>query len=112
MPARPAMLLWALLAVTADAAGPVFVARTTAGKEVKGPLVRLDDWSVELGEGVRRRLADGNLLSLRREGAAFPEFPTDEHLVLGNGDRVPVQELRLDDEKFYFRHRDLGGGKE
>jgi hypothetical protein len=101
-----------LLAAPAAAEAPVFVARTTAGKEVTGPLVRLDGWAAEVGKGLRHRLRAGDLLSLRREGSALPAFPTDEHLVLANGDRVPAQSLRLDDEKLSFRHKDLGGGKE
>src|SRR5262249_10911312 len=69
-------------------------------------------WAVEIGKGLRHRLRAGDLLSLRREGSALPAFPTDEHLVLANGDRVPAQGLHLDDEKLSFRHKDLGGGKE
>jgi hypothetical protein len=112
-PLPPALLLGlALLGRACPAAEPVFVARTTAGKVLRGPLHRLGaDWSIELGKGVRHKVADGELVSLRREGAALPPFPADEQVILANGDRVPVQDLRLDDEKLHFRHKDLGDGE-
>jgi hypothetical protein len=67
---------------------------------------------VEIGKGLQRKIPGIDLLCLRREGVALPALPTEEHLILANGDCVPVQDLRLDDEKLYFRHKDLGGDKE
>jgi hypothetical protein len=98
------------LLLAADA--PPFVARAASGKEFTGPLVRLDAWELRHGKGDGRRLAAGDWLSLRRADVPLPEFPADEHLVLANGDRVPVTGLRLDDEKLFFRHDALAGGKE
>jgi hypothetical protein len=89
---------------------PLFIVRTTAGKEFRAPLQKLDgDWSVAIGKGKGRTIAGSELLSLRQQGVALPPLPTDEHLILANGDRLPVQDLRLDDEKLTFRHKDLGG---
>jgi hypothetical protein len=89
---------------------PIFTARTAAGKDVGGPLQKLDsDWSVVIGKGKGRTIAGSELLSLRQQGVALPPLPTDEHLILANGDRLPVQDLRLDDEKLTFLHKDLGG---
>jgi hypothetical protein len=59
-----------------------------------------------------RRVPGAEVLSVRREGAALPPLPADEHLILANGDRVPARDLRLDGERLYFRHPDLAGGKE
>jgi hypothetical protein len=99
-------LVWLLSA--APAAEPVFLARTAAGKTIRGPLHKLaNDWSVEIGQKLRRKIAAGDLVSLRQEGVALPPLPADEHLILANGDRLPAQDLRLDDEKLFFRHKDL-----
>ena len=87
--------------------------RTAAGKEIRGSLHKLAaDWSVEIGKGVRRKIAGEDLLCLVQEGTALPPLPSAEHLILANGDRIPVQDLRLDDEKLFFRHKDLGSDKE
>jgi hypothetical protein len=101
-----------LLAASAlPAAEPVFVARTAGGKKVVGELHKLNsDWSIQIAKG--RKVAAGELLSLRRQGANLPSLPSDEHLILANGDRLPVADLRLDDEKLFFRHKDLNGDKE
>lgn len=104
------MLLALSLLAAADA--PPFVARAASGKEFTGPVLRLDAWELRHGKGDGRRLAAGDWLSLRRADVPLPDFPTDEHLVLANGDRVPATGLRLDDEKLYFRHDALAGGKE
>src|SRR5262245_3297275 len=99
-----------LLPHAASADEPVFVARTAAGKEYAGPLAHLDkDWALELGERVRRKVAAGDLVELRQKGASLPPLPAGEHLILTSGDRLPFTSLRLDDEKVYVRHPDLGG---
>jgi hypothetical protein len=106
-------ILALLAAAGARADDPVFVARTVAGKEVRGPIARLDsDWSLEVGTKVRRKIAAGELVGLRQVGVSLPSLPTDEHLVLAGGDRLPFRSLRLDDEKLYFRHPDIEGGGE
>lgn len=98
------------LFLVADA--PPFIVRAESGKEYTGPVVRLDAWELRHGKGDGRRLAAGDWHSLRRADVPLPDLPSDEHLVLANGDRIPVTGLRLDDEKLFFRHEALAGGKE
>lgn len=99
-----------LLAPAAFADEPVFVARTAGGKEFTGPLARLEsDWSLEIGKGVRRKVAEGELIELRQQGVALPPLPAGEHLILNSGDRLPFTSLRLDEEKLFVRHADFGG---
>jgi hypothetical protein len=111
-------LLLGLAAVAArppaadDKEEPVFRVTTAAGKVVRGPLRRLTaDWEVEVGKGVRRRVAGADVVYLRQEGLPGPPLPTDEHLILANGDRLPVRGLRLDGERLHFTHPDLDDGK-
>jgi hypothetical protein len=97
------------------AAEPVFVARTAAGKQLTGPIARLGaDWAVEIGSKVRRKIAAGELVELRQVGVDLPPLPSDEHLVLTTGERLPFRSLRLDDEKLFIDHPDVKGegGKE
>jgi hypothetical protein len=101
-----------LFVTTARADSPIFLARTVGGKEVRGPVVKFDGWALEIGKGARRRFAEDELLSLAQAGMALPELPTDDQLLLANGDRIPVKELHLRDEKLFFRHKDLGNDKE
>jgi hypothetical protein len=97
-------------ALPARAAETVFVARTAAGKEISGPLARLDsEWALELGERVRKKVAAGELVELRQKDAVLPPLPIDEHLILASGDRLPFTSMRLDDEKVFLRNPDLGG---
>src|SRR5436305_917445 len=73
---------------------PLFAVRTAAGKEVRGPLRALKaDWSVQLGdEGV---VPGGDVLTIRRVGLPLPPLPADEHVILANGDRIPVRSPRI-----------------
>lgn len=103
------VLLVLVMASLASAEGPSFVVRCVEGKEATGSLVKLADGSLTVG---KTTLAAAEWLGLSQVGPALPEFPTGEHLVLGNGDRVPIRDLRLEDEKVYFRHKALGGDKE
>src|SRR5687767_3789625 len=106
-------LMLALCGSHVRAEEPAFVARTAAGKEFTGPLARLDaDWALEVGKGARRKVAAGELIELRQQGVAPPELPSEEHLILATGDRVPFKSLRLDDEKVIIKHPDLGGDDE
>src|ERR1700722_16522413 len=92
---------------------PVFIARTAAGREFRGPLHKLAaDWSVEIGKGTRHKIAGEELVCLRQQDVDLPPLPTEEHVILANGDRLPIQDLRLDDEKLYFRHKALAGDAE
>jgi len=45
---------------------------------------------------------------------AYPclRLPEEAHLILVNGDRIPVDAPRLVEERLHFRHPDLAGGKE
>jgi hypothetical protein len=89
----------------------VFVVRTADGGEVKGALRGLGaDWSVRVGEGTR--VPGEAVVSVRRADLTRPPLPTDDHLVLVNGDRIPVHGVRLAGERLHFRHPDLAGGKE
>lgn len=90
---------------------PVFVVETAAGDRVAGPLGKLDaDWSLTIGT---KRIAGGEVLTLRRKGMPLPALPADEQLILVNGDRIPIAETpRLVGERLHFRHPDLGDGKE
>jgi hypothetical protein len=107
------LLALVLLAGAARAAEPTFVARTAAGREYRGPLFRLDaDWSAEVGKGARHKVPSGELIELRQVGVALPPLPSDEHIVLNNGDRLPVRDVRMQDEKVFFRHPDIAGGAE
>ncbi len=91
---------------------PVFVAHAADGRAVRGTLEALDkDWTVRLGpkEAV---VKGGDLLSLRRADRELPPTPEDLHVVLANGDRLPVEGPRLVGERLRFRHPDLAGGEE
>jgi hypothetical protein len=92
---------------------PVFIAATTDDPAVKGVWRAMrNDWSARIGDGDGTRIDGVKLLSLRRFNAPLPPPPGDDHLVLANGDCIPFQQLRLADEKFYFRNPRLAEGKE
>jgi hypothetical protein len=99
---------FALLA--AEEPPPVFVAATADGAPVRGPLRELKaDWSLRLGD---KTLTASEVVSLRRADAKLPPLPSEQHVLLANGDRVPAQAPRLAGEKLFFTHPDLGDGKE
>ena len=52
------------------------------------------------------------MLALRRQDKPLPPLPEEAHLILVNGDRIPVEAPRLVDEKLHFRHPALADGKE
>jgi hypothetical protein len=113
----PLVLALALLLgadrVAADQGQPVFVVRTAEGKQLEGPLRGLaKDWAVKLGGGEDTTVPGADLVSVRRAGLALPPPPTGEHLVLANGDRVPVRGPRLVGERLHFTCPELDGGKE
>jgi hypothetical protein len=89
---------------------PVFAVRTAAGKDVRGPLRELKpDWSVRVaGEAI----PGGDVLVVRRAGLPLPPLPADEHVILANGDRIPVRTPRIENERLHFVNPDLNGGKE
>lgn|GEM_PF-1356407 len=113
----PLTSLALLLAVSASAGQtattPVFAVRTAHGALVKGNWRQLQsDWSVHVGEGEGTRIPGTEVLSVRRVDVPLPPLPTDNHLILANGDRVPFRDLRLVGEKFRFHHANLEEGKE
>jgi len=67
---------------------------------------------VHVGEGEGARIPGTEVLSVRRVDVPLPPLPTDNHLILANGDRIPFRDLRLIEEKFHFRHANLEDGKE
>ena len=94
--------------------GPVFVLETAAGATYRGPLLHLSEkWSVRLGGKPRvQRLAE-EWLTLRRADGPLPAFPKAAHLVLTNGDRLPVgtATLKLTGEHLTFTHPLLSRGR-
>jgi len=114
--AAPAALLLFLLSspVPAQPAGPLFIVQTVDGKTPSGWLRQLGpDWTLMLQSGTENVTVPGKaFLSLRRHGQPLPPFPEDGHLILANGDRIPMDRPRLVGEKLLFRNPDLGGGEE
>jgi NPCBM/NEW2 domain len=123
MPHSPAPLIrlllsaFLLLAETAAllparaAEAAIFEVRRTSGKPARGSLTSLNaDWSVVLEKG--GKVSGDEVISIRRMGVALPPLPTDEQLILANGDRLPVRDVKLDGEKLLFTHPDLSGGME
>jgi hypothetical protein len=92
---------------------PVFVVQTAAGTAPQGTLAQLKaDGSVRLGGADDPLVAGGDVLSIRRLNRARPPLPSDQHLILANGDRIPADGVRLDGEHLRFRHPDLAEGKD
>jgi hypothetical protein len=94
-----------------DEAPPRFIVSTAAGS-LEGTLKEMTaDWGVLL-DGDTPKIAGAELLSLRRAGRPLPPMPEGKHLILANGDRIPVEKPRLVGERLRFRHPDLAAGKE
>jgi hypothetical protein len=92
---------------------PVFVVQTAAGTSPQGTLTELKaDGSVRLGGADGPLVAGADVLGVRRLNRPRPPFPSDRHLILANGDRIPAEGVRLEGERLYFRHPDLAGGKD
>ncbi len=91
----------------------VFVAARANGLDVKGRWHALqNDWSARVGDNEGTRIDGAQLVSLRRFHLPLPPPPSEDHFLLANGDCIPIQQLRLAEEKFSFRHPRLAGGKE
>src|SRR5436190_263876 len=97
----------------AGAAGPFadpapgslqFNLHTVAGLAGTGALEKIaEDWSVSL-EGEKPIQAEGSdVVSLRRAGQPMPAWPTDEHLLFANGDRLSGRPLELRSERLRFQ---------
>ena len=113
----PALLLALLFAASAGpevpTKTPAFEVRTIRGSLVKGTWRRMKtDWSVVVGEGDGTLVSGPNILSVRRDDTPLPPLPTEPHLILANGDRIPFRSLRLVDEKVHFHHANLADGQE
>jgi len=94
-----------------EARRSLFVVRTADGAEPRGTLRELAaDWSLRLADGGDgTRIAGRDVVSVRRVGVPLPPMPGGDHLVLANGDRLPLVGLRLDGEKLRGRCPDFGG---
>jgi hypothetical protein len=110
--AAAAVLLLFLSAASADEA-PTFVLETTAGESFRGPLLALTEkGAIRLGGPKRvRRLAD-EWLTLWRADVPPPAFPGRPHLILTNGDCLPlaVETAGLKGERLTFTHSLLSRG--
>src|SRR5262245_29413068 len=108
-----ALTLAALAPGRGLSAEPDFIAHRADGTAMRGPLRRLGvGWETTLGGEMGGRVVGAELVRVRQAGVALPPFPVDEHLILVNGDRVPVREVRLANERLHFRHADLEGDRE
>ena len=95
------------------AEAPTFLVRKANGTEIRAPLASVDkDFRIAVGTKIIRKLDGTEWLSLRQSSVPLPALPSDEQIILTSGDRIPVRELRLDDEKLRFRHADLNGNKD
>src|SRR5262249_15186260 len=109
-----AVLLGLLLCSTPRAAAenpPRFLLDTPEGKMVRGPLHHVGEaWQLRLGD---MELRASDWLTLRRVGKLLPAHPIDCHLVLTNGDCIPVaaRSLTLAGERLTFTSEWLNGGK-
>jgi NPCBM/NEW2 domain len=91
----------------------IFRADVAEGKPRQGMLRELTkDWSLRIGSPEDAPIPGKDLLGLRRVGVPLPSMTDEPHLILVNGDRVPMDKPRLAGERLHFRHPDLGDGKE
>jgi NPCBM/NEW2 domain len=113
-------LVLPVLALTTDSARPaegakrsLFVVHTADGDDHRGSLRELKaDGSLRVGDGGEGTwIAGPDVVSARRLGVALPPMPTGEHLVLANGDRLPITRVRLDGEKLHGRCPDFAGAE-
>lgn len=91
---------------------PRFLVTTTAGP-LEGTLRTLTaGGEVELQGKELGKVGPEKWYALRRQGEPLLPLPQGLHVVLTNGDRIPVTRPRFDGDKLIFTHPDLGGGKE
>lgn len=84
---------------------PQFLAERAEGPPIEGKLGALGkDWQVSLGEGKNSTIPAGDLISLRQKDVSLPSMPEQTHLVLVQGDLVPIRHLRIVNERLYFQH--------
>jgi sRNA-binding regulator protein Hfq len=112
--ALPALAVASDPARAAEGANPsVFTVHTADGSDHRGSLRELmADWSLRVGDGGEgTRIAGADVVSARQRGVALPPMPVGEHVVLANGDRLPIGQVRLDGEKLRCRCADFGGAE-
>ena len=93
---------------------PSFVLETTAGESFRGPLLGLTDkGAIRLGGARRVRRLGDEWLTLRRADVPPPAFPSGPHLILTNGDCLPLPSAtaRLSGERLTFTHPLLSRGE-
>ena len=84
----------------------LFVLETADREPITGPLLSLsDDWSVRLGGREEARAAGGQVVGLRRAGAAMPPLPARNCIFFGNGDALAVSQVRYEDERLVLTPR-------
>jgi hypothetical protein len=107
------LLLLILLPASATAAdAPVFVASCADGHSYRGHWQGLGpEWSLRL-DGLEQPLLGRDLVAVRRADRPLPPMPEGLHLLLTNGDRLPVESPRVAGDRLCFRHPDLDEGKE
>ena len=83
-----------------DPANPVFNLHTVNGLAGAGPIERIgDDWSVSLAGDKPIQAPGSEVVSLRRVAQNMPPWPSDEHLLLANGDRLSGTAVELRAER-------------
>jgi hypothetical protein len=88
-----------------------FVLALADGTTATGPLVRIGaQWAVQLG-GLDRQISGEQVLSVRRAGVPRPAMPHGEQVIFANGDRLPVEILKLSGDRLRVR-ADLGRDQE
>ena len=81
-----------------------FHLRTINGLVGSGPIERIaDDWSVSLAGEKPIKASGQKIVSLRRMGQIMPPWPTDEHLLFANGDRIAGSPAELRSERLRFQ---------
>lgn len=92
---------------------PQFIAQLAEGEPKQGPLRQLGKgWAIKLGPADALEVPGEMLLSLRQVGMPLPALPEEQHLILVNGDRLPVERVTLKGERLHFVHPDLAEGQE
>jgi NPCBM/NEW2 domain-containing protein len=92
---------------------PVFRLETTAGERFRGPLLGLTEkGSLRLGGARRVRCLADEWLTLRRADIVPPGLPAGPHLLLTNGDCLPLTPatVALTGERLTFTHALLSRG--
>jgi hypothetical protein len=99
-----------LLAAPDSAFPPHFIAHTVDGQDRAGVLLRLgSDWSVDLIGDAQGPIAGKDLVALQRSGLSLPAYPTDEQIVLANGDCLPGHVLNVRGERLQIQAFKVGG---